>query len=669
MPRIRKKTTNRKTTNDRRKVQHKARESRKKKTKAAKKNTQWKSKNKKDPGIPNDFPYKDQILAEVAEQRRAAAEEKEKRKEEKRLARQQPKEDRTEDQNTADEGQESPGSKSLDVGSEAIASLSAKLINPKLTTKEKKSVVLVREEEEAPILVNHDLPTLKAVLDGSDVLLEVLDARDPLPFRSSYLEKAMEEKKVLLVLNKIDTCPRESLSAWLAFLRREHPTYLFRTATAFLPAALESTAPVQGKGKAKVSFPKDDALGSEAILAQLSSWAKEKDGSPLNVAVVGLTNAGKSSFLNSLLHKASLPVYSLPTSSRGATTTVLPQEVSIEADGKLIRFVDTPGLTWLNEATEAGADSIEDLRVRDILLRSKGRIDRLKDPSSAVIHIISRVNTEDLMLMYNIPAFTKGDSTAFLSGVARSNHLVKKRGEPDLTGASKIILRDWSTARFARYTTPPVIHESKQPDTSPLNEVDEKVLSSVRMRKEIRKDGGLVKLLASSMEKREVALEKPWIEEEKSDDSDIADGEMNADGDGDEEESGSDEDDGTGQDDEGSELDEQEEDEDTEPSPPPSKQKRKRATSSASMQLTKKVAFTSHNQSKPAQTSTERPQGQPGPKSILKKSTTTTRQNVSGPAPSKKQKRPPGKVANAPSSLKNKAGVADPNAYDFTKFF
>lgn len=25
---------------------------------------------KKDPGIPNNFPYKDQILAEVAEQRR-----------------------------------------------------------------------------------------------------------------------------------------------------------------------------------------------------------------------------------------------------------------------------------------------------------------------------------------------------------------------------------------------------------------------------------------------------------------------------------------------------------------------------------------------------------------------------------------------------------------------
>ncbi len=59
------------------------------------------------------------------------------------------------------------------------------------------------DEEEPPILMNHDLPTLGAVLETSDVLLEVLDARDPLPFRSTYLEKVMEGKKVLLVLNKI----------------------------------------------------------------------------------------------------------------------------------------------------------------------------------------------------------------------------------------------------------------------------------------------------------------------------------------------------------------------------------------------------------------------------------------------------------------------------------
>jgi nuclear GTP-binding protein len=43
-----------------------------------------------------------------------------------------------------------------------------------------------------------------------------------------------------------------------------------------------------------------------------------------------------------------------------------------------------------------------------------------------VAHIVSRADTEDLMLFYNLPAFTKGDTNAFLSGVARSNGMVKK---------------------------------------------------------------------------------------------------------------------------------------------------------------------------------------------------------------------------------------------------
>lgn len=64
----------------------------------------------------------------------------------------------------------------------------------------------------------------------------------------------------------------------------------------------------------------------------------------------------------------------LSTASRNPTTTVLPQEVIIEVEGKPIRFNDTPGLTWSTGSVE------ESLRVRDILLRSRGRIDRLKDP-------------------------------------------------------------------------------------------------------------------------------------------------------------------------------------------------------------------------------------------------------------------------------------------------
>ena len=43
-----------------------------------------------------------------------------------------------------------------------------------------------------------------------------------------------------------------------------------------------------------------------------------------------------------------------------------------------------------------------------------------------VAHIVARGNAEDLMLLYSIPAFAKGDADAFLSGVARANQLIKK---------------------------------------------------------------------------------------------------------------------------------------------------------------------------------------------------------------------------------------------------
>jgi nuclear GTP-binding protein len=61
---------------------------------------------------------------------------------------------------------------------------------------------------------------------------------------------------------------------------------------------------------------------------------------------------------------------------------MLPQEVTIDADGTAIRFIDTPGIAWSADLPEDEALSLEGLRARDILLRSRGRIDRLKDPSS-----------------------------------------------------------------------------------------------------------------------------------------------------------------------------------------------------------------------------------------------------------------------------------------------
>lgn len=164
------------------------------------------------------------------------------------------------------------------------------------------------DEDEAPTLLNPDYPNLQAILAKADVVIHVIDARDPLAFRSSHLEelvKAQPGQKIMLVLNKIggpasctlyfltdvrllDTCPREAVVAWAAHLRTQHPTFIFRSASSFLPGDLQP----QSKGKEKERA--DDAIGVSSILSCLAEWSHSDK--PLVVAVTGVTNV---SFLTS----------------------------------------------------------------------------------------------------------------------------------------------------------------------------------------------------------------------------------------------------------------------------------------------------------------------------------------------------------------------------------
>ena len=260
-----------------------------------------------------------------------AAEEKERKKTEKQrasakaraVARGEPIEDSdAEDQEgDAEDGSDEEegagkGKKDLNVGSESIASLSAKVVGTHLKPRPRPTVELEEEEEEVPVLINRDLPNLKTVLEKADVLLEVLDGRDPLAFRSQHIEDLGNElgKKVLLVVNKIgefdaeihemesvsltwlftDTCPREAVASWSSYLRSQHPTFLFRSATSFLPEnPVTQSQPQVKKGKAKAKVPTNDCVGGDSVLACLAQWAKEKNGDePLVVAVVGVTNVG-----------------------------------------------------------------------------------------------------------------------------------------------------------------------------------------------------------------------------------------------------------------------------------------------------------------------------------------------------------------------------------------
>ena len=72
---------------------------------------------------------------------------------------------------------------------------------------------------------------LYKVLDCSDVVIQVLDARDPMGTRSqrveTHLRKNARHKHLIFVLNKCDLVPTWVTRRWVARLSQEYPTLAF----------------------------------------------------------------------------------------------------------------------------------------------------------------------------------------------------------------------------------------------------------------------------------------------------------------------------------------------------------------------------------------------------------------------------------------------------------
>lgn len=188
----------------------------------------------------------------------------------------------------------------------------------------KKSAEPVKSEPVIPVTAGPN--TLREVFQKADVLLHVVDARDPAAGISEALFKEVTGKDVLLLVNKIgmffvlsalcietnctslpDTVPRESLEQWLSHLRLTYNALPFRVAEAFLSS--KPNPPPASKTSKKTSPKMDNALGSDAVWQQLSIFKAKKSGEELVVALTGVTNA---SFLDQLCLKPPLIVSPRP---------------------------------------------------------------------------------------------------------------------------------------------------------------------------------------------------------------------------------------------------------------------------------------------------------------------------------------------------------------------
>ncbi|CAN0892200.1 Guanine nucleotide-binding protein-like NSN1 [Linum grandiflorum] len=401
------------TLKQKHKVIRKVKEHHKKKAKEAKNLIRTgKKKVEKDPGIPNDWPFKEQELKALEVRRARALEE----MEQKQAAR-----------------KERARKRKLGILEEDEDA--GVVPEEKKVSKQQHHVGVAQNRDSADRVFYKELVK---VIEVSDVILEVLDARDPLGTRCADMEKmvmkAGPEKHLVLLLNKIDLVPREAVEKWLKYLREELPAVAFKCSTQ------EQRSNLGWKSSKKLAKPSNllqtsDCLGADTLIKLLKNYSRSHDiKKSITVGVIGLPNVGKSSLINSLKRSHVANVGATP----GLTRSL--QEIQLD---KNVKLVDCPGVVMLKSQENDAS----------IALRNCKRIEKLDDPVTPVKEILNRCPERLMVTLYKIPSFEGVDD--FLQKLATVRGRLKKGGIVDVDAAARIVLHDWNAGKIPYYTLPP----------------------------------------------------------------------------------------------------------------------------------------------------------------------------------------------------------------------
>lgn len=334
------------------------------------------------------------------------------------------------------------------------------------------------------------------VIERSDLVVQIVDARNPLLFRSEDLEKYVKEvdpkKNNLLLVNKADMMTLEQRESWADYFERAGINYKFFSASlakAVNDAAdFEDGSPMADAETEDEKHEDADRLAEEARKLDLQDeededeqWVSEEEldqdvdqrtkiltvdelealfleNAPkientdsehprkTQIGLVGYPNVGKSSTINALIGAKKVSVSSTPGKTKHFQTIHLSPDVIL---------CDCPGLVFPNFATTKA-----ELVCNGIL-----PIDQLREFTGPAGLVAQRIPQSFFEALYGVKVHTRpleeggtGIPTAeeILIAYAIARGFTKTgQGQPDESRAARYILKDYVSGKLLFCHPPP----------------------------------------------------------------------------------------------------------------------------------------------------------------------------------------------------------------------
>ena len=346
------------------------------------------------------------------------------------------------------------------------------------------------------------------VIERSDLVVQIVDARNPLLFRSDDLERYVKEadskKNNLLLVNKADMMTLEQRTAWADYFEGEGINYTFFSASLAKEMNEAQTVEVEVEEEKIASYrqeesndpssqspPSRDILAQEAAKINLhdqqdaeAEWTSEEedlDSEPrrtriltvdeleslflanapqipginsdpsqpprkTQIGLVGYPNVGKSSTINALIGAKKVSVSSTPGKTKHFQTIHLSPQVIL---------CDCPGLVFPNFASTKA-----ELVCNGIL-----PIDQLREFTGPAGLVAQRIPQRFLEGVYGVKIKTRpleeggtGIPTAseVLSAYAKARGFATTgQGQPDESRAARYVLKDYVNGKLLFCHPPP----------------------------------------------------------------------------------------------------------------------------------------------------------------------------------------------------------------------